>query len=122
MMNWVLLVFVVMFGHPREVASKKLGNGSEWTPRRLRGWGQAEGWASEPCGDKERPQPDTDEIANLQRGHNRDCHQCDRPDIIGARNTGCDRADESKTHDGNENENLEPPTERDSNNKANEDK
>ena len=46
----------------------------------------------EPCGKNEGPQPDTDEIPNLERGQNRDCHQCDRPDIICARNTGRDRA------------------------------
>jgi hypothetical protein len=118
-MNWVLSAFVlVIFGHHGEVASKKLGNVSGWTPRRLRGRGRA----SEPCGNNEGSQPDTDEIPNLQRGHNRDRHQSDRPDIICARNTGRDRADESKTHHGNENENLEPLSKRDPSNKANDDK
>src|SRR5262249_31176753 len=116
MMNWVLLVFGVMFGHPREVANKKPGNGSGRTPR-LRG----RGWTSEPCANNELPQPDTDEVSNLQRGHTRDRHQCDRPDIIRARNTGRDRADKCKTHHWNKNENLEPLTERDPSNKANDD-
>src|SRR6516164_10268413 len=49
MMNWVLLVFVVMFGRPRQVANKKLGNGSGWTSRLLRG----RGWASEPGANNE---------------------------------------------------------------------
>jgi hypothetical protein len=121
-MDWVLLAFVlVIFGHHAEVASENLGNVSGWTPRRLRGRGHAAGWTSEPCGDSEGPQPDTEEVSNLQRGHNRDCHQCDQPDIICARNTGRDRGDESKTHHENENENLEPLTERDSSNKANDD-
>src|SRR6516165_6448186 len=75
--------------------------------------------ASEPCADNERPQPDTDEIPNLQPGHNRDCHECDRPNIICARNTRRDRADEGKTQHGNENEDPEPLTKRDPSNKAN---
>jgi len=37
--------------------------------------------------------------------------------MISARNTGRDRADESKAHHGNENERLEPLTERDPSNK-----
>src|SRR5262249_60278479 len=61
MMNWVLLVFVVMFGHPRRVANKKLGNSSGWTPRLLRG----RGWASEPGANNQLPQPDTYPVPNL---------------------------------------------------------
>jgi hypothetical protein len=57
-----------------------------------------------------------------RRGYNRDRHQSDRPDIIRARNAGRDRADKCKTHHGNKNENLEPLTERDPSNKANDDK
>ena len=99
--------------------SKKLGIVSGWRPRRLQGRGQPAGCATEPCANNERPQPDTDEVPNLQPGHNRDCYECDRPNIICARNTCRDRAAEGKTHHGNENEDLEPLTKRDPSNKAN---
>jgi len=98
---------VVIFGHRGEVASKELSNVSGWRPRHLRGRGPPARCASEPRADNERPQPNTDEVPNLQPGHNCDCRECDRPNIICARNTRRDRADEDH---GNENEDPETPS------------
>ena len=111
----------------REIWSSRRGREQkarqrQWVEAAHRGRGQPARCASEPCADNERPQPDTDEVPNLQPGHNRDCHECDRPNIICAGNTRRDRADEGKTHHGNENEDPEPLTERDPSNKADDDK
>src|SRR5262249_62276403 len=103
------------------VERKRVGTAGGGGPRPPGGRGRGAGCASEPCPNKNRLHPDTEEVPNLQRGHSRDCHQCNRPNIICARNPRRDRADENSTHRGNENENPEPLTERDPSNKANDD-